>query len=83
MLEDLTFARNTSLSGQSVQECKLRMMAQEAALKEVANGEPRRLLARIKSFSCTDVKVGGSSPVQNCGQEWRAPAEGPGVDSGH
>ena len=34
------------------------MMAQGAALKEIANSRPRRLLARNKSFNCADIKVG-------------------------
>ena len=55
--EDLTFAQDTSLSSQFVQPWKLRMMAQEAALKEVANGKLRRLLASDKSFNCNDVKI--------------------------
>ena len=33
--EDLAFAQDTSLSGQFVQQWKLRRMAQEAALKEL------------------------------------------------
>ena len=35
--EDLTLAQDTSLSGQFVQQWKLRMMAQEAALNEIAD----------------------------------------------
>ena len=34
------------------------MMAQEAALKEIANSRLRRLLAYNKSFTCADVKIG-------------------------
>ena len=33
-------------------------MAQEAALKEIANSRLRRLLAFTKSFTCADVKIG-------------------------
>ena len=36
-------------------------MAQEAALKDVANIKLRRLLARNKSFNCADVKVEAST----------------------
>ena len=61
MDEDLTFAQDTSVSGQFAQQWKLRMMEQEAALGEVADGKPRRLLAYNKSFSCTGVKIGGAS----------------------
>ena len=43
--EDLLFAQGTSLSGQFVKQWELRMMAQEAALKEVAQRNLRRLLA--------------------------------------
>ena len=35
--EDLTFAMDTSLAGQFVQQWEMRMRAQEAALKEIAN----------------------------------------------
>ena len=42
---DLLRAQDTSVSGQFAQQWKLRMMAQEAALKEVANSKLRRLLA--------------------------------------
>ena len=37
------------------------MMAQEAALKEVANSKLRLLLAYDKSFDCADVKFGESA----------------------
>ena len=37
------------------------MMAQEAALKEVANSKLRRLPARKKSFKCTDVQIGDAA----------------------
>ena len=45
---------------QFAQQWKLRMMAQEAALKEVANRKLLRLLASNKTFNCTDVKIGRS-----------------------
>ena len=61
--EDLTFARNTSLSGQFAQQWTLRTMEQEAALAEVANSKLRRLLAYNKSRNCTDVKIGATPLV--------------------
>ena len=78
--EDLTSARETSLAGQFVQQWKLCMRAQEAALKEVANNKPRRLLARNISFNCADINVGDSAlfyKVQNRKSlpGWRGPAE--------
>ena len=42
---DLIFAQDTSPSGQFVQHWKLREMAQEAVLQEVANSKLRKLLA--------------------------------------
>ena len=45
---DLMFAQDTSLAGQFVQQRKLRMRAQEAALQEVAKSKLRRLLPRNK-----------------------------------
>ena len=56
--EDL-FAQDTSLSGQFVAQWKLRMMAQEAALREIANSKLRRILAFNNSFGSADVRVGG------------------------
>ena len=56
--EDLTFAQDSSLAGQFDQQRKRRMRAQEATLKEIANSELRRLLARNKSLNCADVSVG-------------------------
>ena len=41
---DLMFAQGTSLTGHFAQQRKLRMLAQEAVLEEVANSELRRLL---------------------------------------
>ena len=49
------------------------MMAQEAALKEVADSKLRMVPAYNKSFCCTDVEIG---------QEGQAPAVGLGVDPG-
>ena len=77
--DDLLFAQDTSVSGQFVQQWKLRMMAQEAALKEIANSKLRRLLAFNKTFNCTDVKVGDSvlfykAPHRKSHPRWRGPA---------
>ena len=47
--EDQTFARDTSLSGQFAQQWKLRVMAQEAALKEIADRRFRRLMTFNKA----------------------------------
>ena len=49
--DDLLFAQDASLAGQFVRQWKLRMQAQEAALKEVANSKLRRLLAHKKTFN--------------------------------
>ena len=56
--EAVTLADDTSLSGQFAQHWKLRIMAQEAALKEIADGRLRRALAFNESFSRADVKIG-------------------------
>ena len=56
--DDLLLSQDTSASGQFAQQWKLRMMAQEAALKEVANSKLRRQMAHNKTFNCTDIKVG-------------------------
>ena len=58
--EDLHFARGSSLSEQFVQRYKPRMMAQEAALKEVARRKSRCLLRYDESFNCKDARVGDS-----------------------
>ena len=77
--DDLLFAQDTSASGQFVQQWKLRMMAQEAALKEVANSKLRRLLAHNKTFNCADIKVGDTAlfykaPHRKSHPRWRGPA---------
>ena len=56
--EDLLFAQDTSLAGQFVQPWKLRTRAQEATLKEAADGKIRRLLARNETFNCAEIDVG-------------------------
>ena len=55
---DLTFAQDASFSGRVVQQRKPRIMAQRAALEEVANCRFRRLQAFKKSSTCADVKIG-------------------------
>ena len=59
--EDLLFAQDTSISGQFVHQWQLRMRAQEASLKEIANSKLRRLLAYNKTFDCVDIKVGDTA----------------------
>ena len=56
--EDLSFAQDTSLARQFVNQWKLRMRAQEATLREVANSKLRRILAHNHKFTCTEVAVG-------------------------
>ena len=56
--ENLLLAQDSSVSEQFAQRWKLRMMAQEVALKEVANGKLRRLLAYNTTSNCTDAKNG-------------------------
>ena len=48
--DDLLFAQDTSISGQFVHQWQLRIRAQEAALKEIANSKLRRPLAYNKTF---------------------------------
>ena len=55
------------------------MMAQGAALKEVANSKLRRLLAYNKTFNCADIKVGDlvlfyKAPHRKSRPRWRGPA---------
>ena len=56
--DDLLFAQDASISGQSVQQWQLRIRVQEAALKEIANSKLRRLLAYNKTLESVDIKVG-------------------------
>ena len=56
--EDLLFRHDVALPGQFAQQWKLRIMAPEAATKEVAKSKLRILLAYHKSFQCTDVGIG-------------------------
>ena len=77
--EELLFYQETSLSGQLVTQWKLRMLAQEAALREIANGKLRRILAFNNSFDCVDVRVGDQvrfhrAPSRKSSPRWRGPA---------
>ena len=56
--EDLLFAQDASLCGHFVAQWDLRLMAQEAALKKIANSKLRRILAPNNSFGSADVRVG-------------------------
>ena len=51
-------------------------MAQGAALKEVANGELRCLLAYKRTSNCADIKIGGSALSYNSGDRTGAPQWG-------
>ena len=57
-VDDMLFAQESSVSGQFAQQWKLRMMAQGAALKEVAGSRLRRLWESNKSAKSTDIKMG-------------------------
>ena len=77
--DDLLFAQDTSISGQFAQQWQLRIRAQEAALKEIANSKLRRLLAYNKTFDSVDVKVGDEvlfykAPQKKSNPRWRGPA---------
>ena len=79
--EDLLFLQDASLSRQFVTQWKLRMSAQQAALKEIANGTLRRSLAFNNSFDIMDVRVGDQvlfhrAPPRKSSPRWRGPAEG-------
>ena len=56
--EDLMFAQDASPAGQFAQQWKLRMRAEEATSKEIANSKLRRVLARKKTCNCTEIDVG-------------------------
>ena len=74
--QDLAFAQDASLSAQFVQQWRLRMMAQEAALKEIANSGQRQLLAFNKSFTCTDVQSGDTLLFFKAWGKRKAPQRG-------
>ena len=75
---DLTFAQDSSLSRQFVQQWKLRILAQEAALREFAGGRLRNFLAYSKSFKCTGVEIrntalGYKAQNKKIAPRWRGP----------
>ena len=77
---DLLFAQDTSPSGQFVAQWKLRMMAQEAASKEIANNELRRISAFNNSFDGADARVGDEvlsykAPSRKSAPCWRGAAK--------
>ena len=77
--EDLLFGQDTSGSGKSAQQWKLRVTAREAALKEVADCKLVCLLAHNKTFDSADAKLGDSAlffkaPNRNSHPNWRGPA---------
>ena len=77
--EDPTFAQDSSTSGQCAQQWGLRTLAQEAALKVIADSRLRKFLAHNKSFTCTNIKTGDTArfyKAQNkkSAPHWRAPA---------
>ena len=59
--EDLLFATAVSISGQPAPQRELRMMAKEAALKEVGHSKVRRLPAYSGTCDCADVEFGDSA----------------------
>ena len=70
---DLDFARRASISGQFVQQRKLRASAQESPLEGIAKCTLRRLWARDTSFDCTDVKASGLRDFQKLVSRESAP----------
>ena len=78
--EDMTFARDTSPTGQCVQRRKLRLRAQAATLKEIANSKLRRLLAHNSFFNCPEIDWGDSvmfykAQSRRSSPRWRGPAK--------
>ena len=79
------FAQDASLPGQFVQQCKLRLRAQEATLKDIANSNLRRPLAHNKTFNCAEIGVDDiaiSYKAQNreSSPRWRGPAKALEID---
>ena len=70
---DLDIARDASVSGQFAQHWKLRVMALEAAMKEIADSSLRRLLAFDKSFTCADEKIGDAALFYRAQRKKSAP----------
>ena len=62
--EDRSPAQDASLLGQSPQQWKLCVMAQGPSLEAVTKSRSRRPLARNKSLSCADVRVGDPASVK-------------------
>ena len=69
------FAQDTALAGQFVQQWKLRMRAQEATMKGIANSNLRRLLAGNKSCNCADIDGGDTAQSRKSSPRYRGPAE--------
>ena len=78
--EDPLFSQCTSLSEQFVAQWELRVMAQEAASKEIAYSKQRRIWAINNSFDSADVRVGDEvlsyeAPPRKSAPRWRGPAK--------
>ena len=78
--EDLLLAPETPLSGQFAQQWKLRIIAQDAAPKEVASSKLCRLLPYNRSFNCTDAQSEGSVLLKVFGPGADAKVARPGKD---
>ena len=81
----LLFAQDVSQSGRFAQQWKLRMMAQGAALKKVANNKLPRLLVCTEFFNCTNVQICDTSlsyktANRKSAPRRRGPADIPGID---
>ena len=77
---NLPFAQGTSQSGHFVAQWKLRMMAQETALREIANSKLRRISARNNSPDSVDVRAVGEvlfhkALSRRSSPRWRGPAK--------
>ena len=77
--EDLPLAQDSSLSRLVAQRRKLRMMAQGAALEDIADSRLRRLLAYNKSFVRADLKIASTALPYKAQRKkgalrWRGPA---------
>ena len=76
---EMGFAQGASASGQFAQKWGLRLMAQGATQREMANSKLRRLLARKKTLQITEIAMGGSAIFyEQIGRvrvpKWRSPA---------
>ena len=77
--KDSLFAAETSPPGQLAQQWELRMLAQEAAVREAADSQLYRLLAHNRSFNCTYVAMGDPALFHDAVNHanalgWRGPA---------